>query len=192
VPGNTKDFLQEIAAADPRLFDEWVRSSDHRAVGTIADAFFLCLMPPAIRANNLDDATDNGVVAVSRRRKLHNLSTLEMFEVASLMVLPLKKRPAKSPAGPDGRIWIGRGLGCDIVLPFEAVSRAHAVLERVDGAFVLCDTGSSNGTYVEDEPLAPGTRRALPDGACIFFGSVEVKFIRAEMLERELSRWSHP
>jgi pSer/pThr/pTyr-binding forkhead associated (FHA) protein len=42
---------------------------------------------------------------------------------------------------------IGRD-GCDVVLPDPEVSRRHAVLNVIDGAPVIEDTGSTNGTWV--------------------------------------------
>ncbi len=47
------------------------------------------------------------------------------------------------------RISIGRKQGCELALVWDdEVSRAHAVLERVGGAWTVEDRGSSNGTLV--------------------------------------------
>jgi FHA domain len=47
------------------------------------------------------------------------------------------------------RISIGRQQGCELALVWDdEVSRAHAVLERVGGAWTVEDRGSSNGTLV--------------------------------------------
>jgi hypothetical protein len=47
------------------------------------------------------------------------------------------------------RISIGRQQGCELALVWDdEVSRAHAVLERVGGAWTIEDRGSSNGTLV--------------------------------------------
>lgn len=43
---------------------------------------------------------------------------------------------------------LGRGVACDIVVPFRIVSRLHAHVEPVNGRFQLRDIGSANGTYV--------------------------------------------
>ena len=47
------------------------------------------------------------------------------------------------------RMSIGRQQGCELALVWDdEVSRAHAVLERVGGAWTVEDRGSSNGTLV--------------------------------------------
>lgn len=43
---------------------------------------------------------------------------------------------------------IGRSKSCDIYLPDAAVSRDHAVLMRRDEGWVICDTGSKSGVFV--------------------------------------------
>lgn len=54
---------------------------------------------------------------------------------------------------PQGESIIGRGLGCTVRFNDDAVSRQHARLEVEDGNVVVEDMGSSNGTYVNGEPL---------------------------------------
>jgi pSer/pThr/pTyr-binding forkhead associated (FHA) protein len=39
------------------------------------------------------------------------------------------------------------------VIPHASVSRVHARLARRDGGFVLTDLNSTNGTYVNDQPV---------------------------------------
>jgi len=55
----------------------------------------------------------------------------------------------------------GRHPDSDIFLDDITVSRRHAVFEHRDGAYVLRDVGSLNGTYVnrervEEQPLRSG------------------------------------
>ncbi len=57
---------------------------------------------------------------------------------------------------------LGRHPDCDIVLDVKAVSRQHARILRIDGAYHVEDLRSRNGTYV-NEDLIEG-RRALSDG----------------------------
>jgi pSer/pThr/pTyr-binding forkhead associated (FHA) protein len=54
------------------------------------------------------------------------------------------------PLGPDqDRLSIGRLPACEVALPWDSeVSRAHALLELVGGAWTVEDRGSSNGTLV--------------------------------------------
>jgi hypothetical protein len=48
---------------------------------------------------------------------------------------------------------LGRGEDNDIVIPHASVSRVHARLARRDGGFVLTDLNSTNGTYVNNQPV---------------------------------------
>jgi hypothetical protein len=61
---------------------------------------------------------------------------------------------------------IGRSSGCDVVLTDISVSRRHARLILRDGAWVLHDLSSTNGTYLNGHrvsrcQLRPGDRVAL-------------------------------
>ncbi|MCQ2485398.1 MAG: FHA domain-containing protein [Clostridia bacterium] len=69
---------------------------------------------------------------------------------------------------------IGRSNACDIVLDYAAVSRFHAVISKHKKGWVVTDTNSSGGTYVNrkkaKEPLI------VNDGDCISFGGIELQF----------------
>lgn len=69
---------------------------------------------------------------------------------------------------------IGRGEYNDIVLSDASVSTAHAKLQRREGVWVLTDLGSTNGTFVDDEPISGET--PLAPGATVRFGQVAVLF----------------
>jgi DNA-binding response OmpR family regulator len=43
---------------------------------------------------------------------------------------------------------LGRGVACDIVIPFPFVSRLHAQVKLIGGRFQLRDQRSANGTFV--------------------------------------------
>jgi len=68
----------------------------------------------------------------------------------------------------EGDLVVGRGLGCDIALSNNSVSRKHARLVFRDGAWIIQDLGSTNGTIVNGElvgrcQLQPGDRLLLGD-----------------------------
>lgn len=74
-----------------------------------------------------------------------------------------------------GRHTIGRfgtGDGLDIALQDPTISSRHAaiVVDGSTGAVGLEDTGSTNGTFVNDEHIGYGGRRELKDGDRIRFG----------------------
>ena len=79
----------------------------------------------------------------------------------------------------DVRHWeciIGRGRGCDIVIPSEHVERTHAALIRSDrGQWRLYDLNSEGGTAkgaLRDE----GDGLELTDGDIVFFADVGAVF----------------
>jgi DNA-binding winged helix-turn-helix (wHTH) protein len=69
---------------------------------------------------------------------------------------------------------IGRADDASIVISAPGVSRRHAVVRMIDGAAILEDLGSRNGTYVGAERVtAP---RRLADGDQLRFGSFVMTF----------------
>jgi len=69
---------------------------------------------------------------------------------------------------------VGRADYNDIVLAEPSVSTMHAKLQRRDDLWVITDLGSTNGTYVEGEPVTGET--PLTPGITIKFGDVAVLF----------------
>lgn len=81
-------------------------------------------------------------------------------------------------------ISIGRGRDNDIMLRSESVSRRHARLEqRADGLY-LVDLGSTNGTYVNEEPQPIAVRR-LRRGDQISIGDTVLKFLSGVDVESQ-------
>jgi hypothetical protein len=74
------------------------------------------------------------------------------------------------------RVTIGRRPENDIALPWDsAVSRLHAVLERVAGEWVVVDDGlSANGTFVGAERVQG--RRRMCDGELLRCGRTPIAF----------------
>lgn len=76
------------------------------------------------------------------------------------------------------KVTVGRATSkanWEIALQDPAVSRPHAQLAFVDGAWVVTDLGSANGTIVNGTPVS-GKGRALRDGDIISFGATLVLF----------------
>ncbi len=74
-----------------------------------------------------------------------------------------------------GRYAVGRvstGDASEIVLGDGTISTRHAAVtvDGVTGAIVLEDLRSTNGTFVNEDPLLPGVRRELRDGDRVRFG----------------------
>jgi hypothetical protein len=58
----------------------------------------------------------------------------------------------------------------------KGVSRIHAAIERSDDVLTLVDMGSSNGTSLNGQRLAPDQPRVLRDGDEIRFGKLIAQF----------------
>jgi hypothetical protein len=67
----------------------------------------------------------------------------------------------------------GRGLDNDFVVEDERVSRNHAKIERIGGGFLLRDTGSRNGTFVNGKRVV---EQQLVDGDRVSLGGWELGF----------------
>ena len=110
------------------------------------------------------------------------------------MPLRLRMLPASSPgAGPGqspgptaeraielgdeaSEVRIGRRPDLELPLPYPALSGLHARLVRVDGRWQIEDLGSTNGTRVDGERLAPRQLRPIAPGAEIKLGQVNLIF----------------
>lgn len=73
------------------------------------------------------------------------------------------------------RLSIGRLAGCELALSWDSeVSRAHALLEQVGGAWTVEDRGSSNGTLVNAARI--GGPHVLRDGDVVRVGRTHLVF----------------
>jgi len=71
---------------------------------------------------------------------------------------------AHAAAPLDHAITIGRAPTCDLCIAHRSVSRLHAKLYPARGGFSIEDLGSANGTWVQGELVAPGTRAPVTFG----------------------------
>jgi pSer/pThr/pTyr-binding forkhead associated (FHA) protein len=96
-----------------------------------------------------------------------------LLPIASLLVrsgaLRGRRLPITLPV-----VSVGRADYNDIVIADPSVSTTHAKLQRKDDVWVLTDLGSTNGTYVEGEPVTGET--ALTPGTTLRFGDVAALF----------------
>lgn len=80
-----------------------------------------------------------------------------------------------------GEATIGRDHAADLVLSDRTVSRRHAAVRHDGLTVVVSDLGSSNGTYVDGEPVAEAAR--VGSGGVIRLGAAELE-VRIERGER--------
>lgn len=78
----------------------------------------------------------------------------------------------------DDKHVIGRSRSCDIRLREDSVSRLHAAFVWRDGALVLEDLGSSNGTYLNGVRVAGP--REVADGDDVRFGALRATIERSD------------
>lgn len=86
--------------------------------------------------------------------------------------------PLKQPVFRIGRI---AGLN-DLVLPYDSVTKQHALIEFRDGCFHVRDLRSTNGTYVNGEQVEQD-ERILKHGDTLAFHRCEFEFVIDELWE---------
>ncbi|MGI5923436.1 MAG: sigma 54-interacting transcriptional regulator [Lentisphaeria bacterium] len=84
---------------------------------------------------------------------------------------------AAYPLRPGGEVVVGRRHDSGICIRHESVSRRHASLSFRNGAYVLSDLESSNGTFVNGVTIC---YQALRDGDVVKFGDVRFMFNEIE------------
>ncbi len=81
----------------------------------------------------------------------------------------------------DEETFMGRDENNSVVFSQADVSRRHAKVVMKKGDFVLVDLDSTNGTYVNDEPVA---MRHLSNGDLVRVGGMILKFLKGDNIER--------
>jgi len=87
-------------------------------------------------------------------------------------VHPIDPLPAEYALLKD-EISLGRGEDNDVVIPHASISRAHARLMRRNGTYELMDLNSTNGSYVNEQPVHGST--VVANGSEVRLG--DIKFI---------------
>jgi pSer/pThr/pTyr-binding forkhead associated (FHA) protein len=78
---------------------------------------------------------------------------------------------------------VGRRPGNDVVIPDAFVSGFHAVVTVLEGAVIVVDSGSTNGTFVGERRLEAGEEVPLDAGQEVTFGRSAFRFVPADQLE---------
>ncbi len=73
----------------------------------------------------------------------------------------------------DGSNRLGRGEGCQVLLPSQRISREHARLDHRDGRFEIAPLSEKNSTRVNGE-VTQGTE--LKDGDDLSLGDTTFRF----------------
>jgi pSer/pThr/pTyr-binding forkhead associated (FHA) protein len=128
-------------------------------------------VPPAGASQRLSDTMHGAPVAEPQR---HNTPpSPSAAPLASLLFrsgeMKGQRLPIKVPV-----VNIGRGDYNDVIISDPSVSTMHAKLQRREAVWILTDLGSTNGTFVEGEPLKG--ELALGPGTTIRFGDILALF----------------
>ena len=83
-----------------------------------------------------------------------------------------ERYPLDSAAGP---IRLGRSLDNDIVLTDRRVSRFHAQVQWQRTGWVVQDLGSTNGTFLGEQRVAPNAALTLAPGSVLRFGEQRLR-----------------
>jgi len=78
--------------------------------------------------------------------------------------------------GDEFKIGKINGMADYLLTDNPAVSRMHAVIRYIDGAYYLCDNYSTNSTYLNNEKLKPGENYLLINGAKVRFANEEFTY----------------
>ncbi|MBN1667120.1 MAG: FHA domain-containing protein [Anaerolineales bacterium] len=84
------------------------------------------------------------------------------------LVMRAGPTPGKSFALSQSEIVIGRDLGADIVINAAEISRRHVMLRFQNGAYLIEDLGSTNGTFINGQRLS--APHVLRPGEMIMLG----------------------
>ena len=103
-----------------------------------------------------------------------------MVPEPDLAVFPIRHGTHKEPGE---HISVGRYAGNDVVIPYEPITRFHALFSQdAGGRFFLLDAGSKNGTFLNDRPVPMkdrGEPQEVKPGAQIRLGPLSFTFLTA-------------
>lgn len=104
----------------------------------------------------------------------HNKGTLSM----PTLVISIDGAVIKEVQLTKERTTLGRRPYNDIVIDNLAVSGEHAVLSIVDGTVIIEDLRSTNGTYVNGQPIL---RQTLNHGDLLDIGKYKIRFVQQQV-----------
>lgn len=95
-----------------------------------------------------------------------------------MSLLLVEQSGRRTPITLDGKIVIGRGSACKLRIDHPLVSRDHAIIEKTEQGYTIRDTGSRNGTKLNNTPVTAPT--LLQDGDRIDIGPTTMWFRSSE------------
>jgi two-component system cell cycle response regulator len=123
----------------------------------------------------MDDETTAGSGHLARRR----IDWIN-YHLACLVIVAGPRLGEKFPLSKD-RTVIGRQKEADVSIDDSLISRKHAeVVRKPDGAAVLHDLDSKNGTFCNDDPIREAE---LKEGDLIRIGNAVLKYVSPSRFE---------
>lgn len=123
----------------------------------------------------LISSTDEGVIAGEKTIRDGDVYVLDKAAHIAVCVLEFHTEVTQKFKLTDhNKVVIGRGKGCDMVLPGNNVSRQHAVVAREGDRWLLYDNNSRNGTFYNQERLTDS--KELSDGDVISIGDYDILY----------------
>jgi hypothetical protein len=131
------------------------------------------LIPQAVTIGDLLEDDDDGGT-------MHHIPGAEdditIFETPRVLVLRKRSDLRESQS-----IGLGRTPDTDLVVSDHSVSKQHAIFHRVGGThWELEDTGSKNGTWIDDLRLIPGVPVRIESKEELRFGRIHLRFLTPE------------
>jgi diguanylate cyclase (GGDEF)-like protein len=136
--------------------------------------------PPPPPASN-DEADTTAVLSGEQEALKRELARAREQAACFIIIRGHPQGHRFSLAQPD--MIIGRDEAAQVVVSDPSISRKHAKISQVDGRVTLTDLASSNGSFVNDKKLEPGTSVVLMKEDMIKLGNTIFKFLPAGELE---------
>lgn len=74
----------------------------------------------------------------------------------------------------------------DLVIPVATVSGLHARIQNKDGSLFVTDLDSTNGTYINEQRVLPGSTAVVPPGSLLTFGDTHLAIFRVSKIKKTI------
>jgi hypothetical protein len=119
---------------------------------------------------------------------------LEVLQVQMLLHFDELWVATLPPLRKEDTLLVGRLPSCDLVINDPSVSKEHAVVRWYAPALAcaVTDLQSTNGTYVNGEPLPPGEEQVVRDADILGFGDATFVYFSSKALWLRLTTAEGP
>lgn len=120
----------------------------------------------------------------------NGMGSLESLQVSMLLNFDALLVATLPPLRTHDALTVGRLPSCELVINDPSVSKQHATLRWHGPASTCCvtDLQTTNGTYINGQPLTPTQEYIVRDGELLRFGDADFAFFLAKSLYVRLTR----